>query len=89
MSGFSDAEASFVIAITERSYLNIGWGVSAIFKIELHSKDLPLLNQITSFFKDVGNINEHKTRNSVAYTVNSVKDLNNIIIPHLCGARSD
>ena len=82
MSGFSDAEASFVIAITDRSYLNIGGGVSAIFKIELHSKDLPLLNQIKSFFKDVGNINEHKTRNNVAYTVNSVKDLNNIIIPH-------
>jgi LAGLIDADG endonuclease len=82
ISGFYDAEATFLIAITKRSYLNVVWGVSTIFRIELHSKELPLINLIKSFLKDVGNIDVQKTRNSVAYTVNSVKDINNIIIPH-------
>jgi hypothetical protein len=82
ISGFSDAESTFVIAITKRSYLNVGWGISTIFKIQLHSKELPLINLIKSFFKDVGNIDVNKTRDSVAYTVNSVKDIKNIIIPH-------
>jgi len=44
--------------------------VYPIFKVELHSKDLPLLNQIKSFF-GVGTITVQKTRDSAYYSVNS------------------
>jgi hypothetical protein len=82
VTGFSDAESTFVVSIVKRSYMKTGWSVAPIFKIELHKKDLSLLNQIKSFFEDVGNITLHKTRNSASYTVSSIKELNNIIIPH-------
>lgn len=52
-----------------------------IFKIELHYRDLPLLERIQAFF-DVGNITESKTRDSVAFAVTSVKEINEVIIPH-------
>lgn len=50
VSGFSDAEGSFIVSIVERSYSKIGWGIGPAFKIELHLKDLPLLNRIQIFF---------------------------------------
>jgi hypothetical protein len=52
-----------------------------MFKIELHGKDLPLLKQIQSFF-GVGSINVRKKNNQVIFTVSSLKDLINVIIPH-------
>lgn len=90
VSGFSDAEASFTISIVERSYLKLGWGVSPIFTIQLHSKELPLLQKLKSYFGGVGNITVQNTenRNSATYSVSSIKDLNNVIIPLPFGAWS-
>jgi len=67
MSGFFDAESTFILSIVKRSYYKVGWGVYPIFKVELHSKDLPLLNQIKSFF-GVGTITVQKTRDSAYYS---------------------
>jgi hypothetical protein len=47
----------------------------------LHSKDLILLNRIQSFF-GVGTIRVRKQNNQVIYSVKSIKDLTNCIIPH-------
>lgn len=80
VTGFSDAESCFLVSIVKRSYLKTGWSVAPNFKIVLHKKDLPLLNQIKSFFGGAGNIS--LTQNSASYTVSSIKELNNIIIPH-------
>jgi len=47
----------------------------------LHHKDIALLKEIQSFF-GVGNITIRKKDGSVFYTVQSIKDLTNVIIPH-------
>lgn len=54
-----------------------------IFSIELHIKDLLLLKEIQSYFK-VGKIHVRirEGRTSAIYSVQSIKDLNNRIIPH-------
>jgi hypothetical protein len=74
--------ACFTVSIVKRSYLKTGWNVAPIFRIELHYKELPLLNQIKSFFKGAGNISINKIKNSASYTISSIKDINNVIIPH-------
>jgi hypothetical protein len=54
-----------------------------LFSIELHIKDLPLLKEVQSYF-GVGklHIRVREKRKTVIYSVQSIKDLNNIIIPH-------
>ena len=51
------------------------------FQIELHSRDLPLLKKIQSFF-GVGSISVRQRDNQVIYTVRSLNDLTDLIIPH-------
>lgn len=50
ITGFSDAEASFMINLVKASKLRIGWNVVPIFQIELHQKDLELLKLIQAYF---------------------------------------
>jgi hypothetical protein len=47
----------------------------------LHHKDIVLLKKIQSFF-GVGNITIRKKDGAIFYTVQSIKDLTNVIIPH-------
>ena len=51
------------------------------FTIELYNKDKALLYQIKEFF-GVGNINIRNSNNHVYYSVKSLKDISNVIIPH-------
>jgi len=48
----------------------------------LHSRDLPLLVKIKTFFYEVGNITVSKTRDTATFSVTSVKEINQVIIPH-------
>lgn len=50
ITGFSDAEGTFIISITNNSKLPVGWEVKAMFKIGLHNIDYDLLQQIQAFF---------------------------------------
>lgn len=59
----------------------VGWRIKLWFSIELHGKDINLLNRIKSFF-GVGSISIRKRDNQVLYTVSSLNDLINVIIPH-------
>jgi LAGLIDADG endonuclease len=47
----------------------------------LHSKDYSLLLDLQIFFGGVGSVIK-KTKPAVTYSVSSIKDLTNIIIPH-------
>ena len=79
ITGFTDAEGSFIISITRSENRAIRWILTPIFSIELHGNDLHLLSKIQSFF-GVGNIT---TKNGqVVYSVKSIVDINSIIIPH-------
>ena len=81
VTGFSDAESSFSLKISKKSTSKSGWSVIPEFRIELHCRDTLLLRKIQSFF-GVGIISERINRNTVVYSVQSYKDIVNVILPH-------
>jgi NADH:ubiquinone oxidoreductase subunit K len=82
ISGFSDAESSFVVTILKNPRYKIGWNVQARFQIKLHEKDRPLLLLIQNFFNNIGYISKINNRYIVEFRVSDITSLNNIIIPH-------
>lgn len=81
ISGFS--YASFHISILKHSSYKLGFQFLPVFTIQLHYKDLALLELIKLYF-NVGKviIKKDNTKTNVIYTVQSIKDLANVIIPH-------
>lgn len=79
VTGFFDAEGSFVISIYESKDRAIGWRVAPEFKITLHKRDEVILNNIKEFF-GVGTITSYKY--TLNYKVRTLKDITEIIIPH-------
>jgi hypothetical protein len=77
-----DAEGTFSISIRKDNEYKLGWQISAEFQIQLHKRDLNLLLQLQDFFSGTGSISISKIRNSVSYSVKSIKDITTIIIPH-------
>lgn len=81
VSGFADAESTFVLKISKGSATRSGWNVIPEFKIELHVRDVILLRKIHSFF-GVGTVSERGTRNTAFYSVQSARTIADVIIPH-------
>lgn len=83
VTGFSDAESSFIISIFKSNSHKSGWQVYPVFSIGLHIKDILLLNSIKDFF-GVGTVikRDLNLRPTAVYSVKSIKDINNVIIPH-------
>ena len=79
-TGLTDAEGSFKISISEKSDLKLGWMVTLGFSIQLHVKDLALLEKIKNYF-GVGSISKRTNRNLAEYQLSSKEDLK-IIIKH-------
>jgi LAGLIDADG endonuclease len=82
VSGLVDAEGSFSIIINKDIRYKTGWHVRSLFQIVLHSRDSSLLFQLQEFFDGIGTFKIDKRRNVINYSVASLKDLTNIIIPH-------
>jgi hypothetical protein len=82
ISGFSDAEGSFVVTILKNPRYKIGWNVQARFQIKLHEKDRVLLLLIQKYFENIGYISKINDRFTVEFRVSDITSLNNIIIPH-------
>jgi hypothetical protein len=82
ITGFSDAESSFMLRVIESKTHKIGWQVKAVFEITLHSKDLPLLKLIQSFFGGIGNIYISSNKETVRYFIEDMKSITSVIIPH-------
>jgi len=82
VTGFADAESTFVIRVSKTNRKQC-WRILPIFSIELHIKDISLLRQILYFF-GVGTIiiRKRKGRTTGIFSVQSIKDLNDVIIPH-------
>lgn len=57
--------------------------MSAVLSLHLHSRDLPLLHAIQAFLGGIGSINISNSRQSARFDVKKLKDIINIIIPHL------
>jgi len=56
ISGFIDAEASFMLLILRNRTLKMGYQVALCFSIGLHIKDLAILEGIKAYFKGIGSI---------------------------------
>jgi hypothetical protein len=82
VTGFSDAESSFIVSVSHNSKHLLNWAVSSKFVIGLHIAELPLLLSIQEFFGGIGFITKDTTNNRAFFTVNKLDDLVNIIIPH-------
>jgi len=85
VTGLSDAESSFHVSIIKSQIYKIGFKVIAVYTIQLHIKDIELLNKLKSFF-GIGSITIKKDKQgnplSAVYSVQSLKDLSNVIVPH-------
>ncbi|KAF1107978.1 hypothetical protein B8V09_03490 [Streptococcus agalactiae] len=79
VTGFTDAEGSFMIIIDKSNRTKLGYQVRGRYSINLHKIDLQLLCQIKDYF-GVGSIVEYKE--SVSYVVTNLKELIDVIIPH-------
>lgn len=80
VTGFTDAEGSFMVSISKTSESRHGFRIRPIFQIELHQKDLELLNNIQAYFGGIGFITK-AVRNSLAFRVRSLEDLQ-VVIAH-------
>ena len=78
ISGFTDAEGSFMIKFTKPS-LNRGWKIGLEFSIRLHVKDISVLSKIKNCFS-VGTLTSNDKM--AVYSVRSLKDIMNVILPH-------
>lgn len=78
-SGLIDGEGSFSIIIDKYKNRKLGWRVQSKFQIGLHKRDLSLLLQLKEFLGGIGSIHINSSRNIVNYSVDSNKDLINLI----------
>ena len=72
-SGFTDAEANFLISI-DRQYVRFR------FKISLHIDDVEVLNTIKSNL-NVGTVTLESSRNRCSYIIQNYEDIKNVICP--------
>lgn len=80
ITGFIDGEGCFTISMFKDSRMFKGWQVKPIFTINLHSKDIRILEAI-QITLGVGKIYK-SGKDTVQYRVSSLKNLN-VIINHL------
>ena len=81
LTGFADAESSFMVLVLKEPNNKIGWTVKPRFSIGLHKKDVGILNLIKSYLSNTGSILK-QGKNSMQYRVSSLRDITNVVIPH-------
>lgn len=83
VTGFCDGESSFSIRVARDDTRRHKIKINPTFNIELHKKDIAILYMIKAFF-NTGSIIERVRdgKPSAIYSVQSVKTLHEIIIPH-------
>jgi hypothetical protein len=81
VSGLTEGEGCFCIALALREKLRTGLEVRPSFALSLNEKDLELLRDLQTFF-GCGWIRESKSDRTFKYEARSVRDLLVVIIPH-------
>jgi len=79
ITGFSDAESSFIISIYKNTNNKLKWRVSAYFSIHVHMKDLLLIELIQKTL-GVGVVRKNNA-NTVLFRVSDIEELQ-VIIDH-------
>ena len=78
LTGFSDGESNFTVRVFKSDRVKVGWIVQPVLQIQLHKKDLNLLEKIQAFL-GVGEI-YHK-ENSCNFLVQDLRSIN-VIVNH-------
>lgn len=81
VSGFIDAEGSFIVIVRKNPKYRIGWTVVVIFSITLHERDICILQEIQAYFGGAGSISK-SGQNTFKYRIESLELISNLIIPH-------
>ena len=79
-SGLIDGEGSFTIIIDKNKARKLGWRAQLKFQIGLHKKDLNLLWLLQLYLGGIGSIHSNSNRNVVNYSIDSINDLNKLIV---------
>jgi LAGLIDADG DNA endonuclease family protein/NADH-ubiquinone oxidoreductase (complex I) subunit 5/GIY-YIG catalytic domain-containing protein len=79
-SGLIDGEGSFSIIVDRNKTRKSGWRVQLKFQIGLHIKDLNLLYLLQQYLGGIGFIHLARNREIVNYSIDSIEDLNKLII---------
>ena len=79
-SGLIDGEGSFSIIVDKNKIRKLGWRIQLKFQIGLHTKDLNLLYTLQQYLGGIGSIHLAKIRDIVNYSIDSIEDLNKLII---------
>ena len=77
ISGFTEGVGCFTVNISSKTNQ-----VIALYIVELHKREVPLLCNIQKFFGGVGSINTALSRNSARFTISSKSDLVSKVLPH-------
>jgi len=77
ISGFIDAEGSFMLTFWENSKVKLGWTAQPSFSIRLHKKDKSILEAIRDTI-GIGSIHDG-SEDAVVYKISSIKDLEVLI----------
>lgn len=80
LTGFTDAEGSFIVKVFKATNYKLGWRIQLTFQIKLNSRDHYLLEEIKNHF-GVGTVRKNKDNTSV-YSVINPEDLSSTIFPH-------
>lgn len=80
VTGFADAEGSFIIHIRKLPRNTTGWRVEGRFKITLHKKDLALLKQLQKFFSGVRKIGKNG-KDTLSLDIRSIEELYTAVLP--------
>lgn len=80
ITGFTDAEGSFGANFRRSTTSTLGMRFQPVMAINLHKKDIDLLNKIRAYFGNVGFITIGEK--SASFRVQSLKEISANIIPH-------
>lgn len=78
IQGFTSAEGSFLVNISERQKSGYKFGVNLRFKLTQHERDIQLMESLITYF-NCGNV--YKNQNVLNYQVEAFSDIENKIIP--------
>nr|AVD96796.1 double-motif LAGLIDADG homing endonuclease [Ophiostoma novo-ulmi subsp. novo-ulmi] len=79
-SGLIDGEGSFSIIVDKAQTRKLGWRVQLKFQLGLHVKDYNLLCLLKQYLSNIGSIHLAKNRNIANYSIDSIEDLNKLIV---------